>query len=183
MSLSKEDGLPLNYQQNRFVEEYIRDPSSPSKAAIRAGYSIDSASATGSRLLQDPRVKELLEAAREKAADTLGITLARILQELAVIAFANPGDAVTTDEDGSNVDLATLPKDKTAGMEISVTSTSGRNKSRIISVKTVKPSDKLAALIQIQKLMNMIPKEEVKVEHTGSLRDLIEESLKPKEDA
>ena len=56
---------PLEPMQLRFVTEYISDSSSVKAAAIRAGYSIDTASQQGSRLLADPRVQSLINEANK----------------------------------------------------------------------------------------------------------------------
>ena len=163
----------------RFVEEMIKDGSSQKKAAIRAGYSIETASQEASRLMKDPRVSKLMADANKKAVEVVGITAARILQELALIAFARPGDVIKLNQDGeAEVDLQGLGKDNASGAEVNIsTVSSGDKKSRAVSVKTVKPADKVAALVTIAKLSNFFPKQEIEVTGKLTLADLIAQSF------
>lgn len=176
-----EDGLkrPLSTMAQRFAEEFIRDSSSSKKAAIRAGYSIDTAAQIGSRLLADKRVRKLIKESQKKGAEICGITAARVLQELALIAFAKPGDVVIVDSKGeATVDLHGLSRDSSAGSEVQVNILdSGGRKSKSVSVKTVKPADKVAALTQIGKHLGMF-KEQVEISTTTTLKDLIDQSFK-----
>lgn len=167
---------PLSQMQLRFVEEFIKDSSSSKKAAIRAGYSIDTAAQIGSRLLTDKRIRKMIKDSQKKGADICGITAARVLQELALIAFAKPGDVVEVNADGeAEVNLKSL---HAAGAEVNVSMMdSGGRKSKAVSVKTVRPADKVAALTQIGKHLGMF-KEQVEVNHNMSLKDMIEQSFK-----
>lgn len=162
----------------RFVEEYLQDSSNATKAAIRAGYAMDSAKVTASVLLKKPKVKSAIAKAQKEGAKICGITEARILQELALIAFAKPGDVIRMNSEGeADIDLNDLTKDAFKGTEINVsTSNSGGRKSRVVSVKTVKVSDKVKALETIGKHLGMF-KEQLEVTHNNSLKDLIEQSF------
>jgi len=168
--------------QMRFVEEYIQDPSSASRAAKRAGYSLSTAPEVASRLLADPRVQRMIEEATQQAIKALGITKERVLQELAVIAFSNPNSVITMDEKGEPViDLLSLKSDKSGATEVSISVVNGRSgKQKIVNIKTVKPADKVAALEKLGKAMNMF-KEQVEVTQKVSLVDLIEQSYGPQE--
>lgn len=171
--------VPLSPMAVRFVEEMVKDGSSQKKAAIRAGYSIETASQEASRLMKDPRVIRLMSDANKKAVEIVGITAARILQELALIAFARPGDVIKLNADGeAEVDLQGLGRDNASGAEVNVsTVSSGDKKSRAVSVKTVKPADKVAALVTIAKLSNFFPKQEIEVTGKLTLADLIAQSF------
>lgn len=166
---------PLSPMAMRFVEEYILDSSSAKRAAIRAGYSIDTSSQIASRLLRDTRIQKLIKDSQDTGAKICGITAARVLQELALIAFAKPGSIIRVDSEGeASIDLQDLSKDNAAGTEVLVnTMNSGGRKSKAVSVKTVKVADKIAALEKIGKHLGMF-KDQVEVNHTTSLRDLIE---------
>lgn len=158
--------LPLTDQMLRFVNEYIQDPSNATKAAIRAGYSIDTAKVAASKLMRDPRVKRAIEDSQKEGLKICGITQARILQELALIAFAKPGDVLKkVGEDGSVSD------DIQGEVNVSTIDSAGR-KSRAVSVKTIKMADKLTALDKLGKHLGMF-KEQVDVNHSMSLRDMI----------
>ena len=183
-----ETDKPLSPMAFRFVEEYLKDSTSVGagkKAAIRAGYSIDTSKVAASRLLADPRVVKLIEQSQKKGLEICGITAARVMQELALVAFAKPGDIIRTDADGeATVNLLDLSKDSASGVEVNVsTITSGDKKSRAVSVKTIKPSDKIAALTTLAKLGNMFPKQEIEVSGKLSLADLISQSFDEDEKA
>ena len=160
----------LNPQQLKFLEHYITGLSVP-KAAIVAGYAESSASNVGNTILRSPAGKAFLKEINDRAAAELGITAMKVLKELSDIAFASPGDVITTDEDGEpDVKIG-----KMKGTEVNITSTNGKVKSKITSIKTIKNSDKINALGLLMKHMGLTS-EKVEVEHTGSLLDLIEKS-------
>lgn len=81
-------------KQARFVEEYLIDLNA-TQAAIRAGYSPDSAHSTGWDILRKPEIQEAIQKAMNKRAERTGITQERVLKELARIAFANMGSFAT----------------------------------------------------------------------------------------
>lgn len=165
----------LTPMQMRFVTEYVADSSSIKAAVIRAGYSPNNASEKGCALLRDPRIKKLLEEARQQAVKSLGITTERVLQELWKVAGANPGDVVQVNEDGE-----TQVNPRGAG-EVAVTTIDGNGKKvKSVTTKTVKPADKVAALDKVAKILNLFPKEE-KVEVELSFADLVQKAIKDSE--
>lgn len=165
---------PLNPQQLRFVREYLIDPSVIKAAAIRAGYSIETAGPQASRLLKDPRVILALQTAQSEAQDVLNITAARVLQELWKVAGANPGDVLMMDEEGNHV----LDPSKAAEVFGTVSSDGSGKKVKQLTSKTVKPSDKIAALGLVAKLLDIMPKEKVEVSGTVNWTDVLEASYK-----
>ncbi|KAB7788027.1 terminase small subunit [Methylorubrum populi] len=101
--------MALNSQQQRFVEEYLVDLNA-TQAAIRAGYSEDTAKQQGSRLLTNVDVgKAVADAIAERSVRTR-VTADRVLTELARIGFgdirsvvawrANTAETGKEDEDG-----------------------------------------------------------------------------------
>jgi len=76
-------------RHRRFVEEYLVDLNA-SQAALRAGYSERCSASVGSQLLKKPEVKEAVETALEARGRSMRVTSARVLLELARIAFADP---------------------------------------------------------------------------------------------
>ena len=109
-----------------------------------AGYTRDLGNAC--HLAQKPhiraRVKELMERAGRRAE----ITAARVLQEMAKLAFYNPADYIKIDEDGTAiVDLSKLDRDQAAAITevISERGEDGKVKTRI------KLADKKAALVEL----------------------------------
>lgn len=170
----------LTPQQQRFVEEYILDPVSQTKAALRAGYSGEHVSTTASRLMKHPLVKEAIEEHQKEAAGKLGITQQRILQELSALAFSNLQDVMATNDDGTTtVNISSLPRSVASALqELSITEKGGKVKSRTAKATL---ANKLAALQLIGKHLGMFTE---KVEHTGTLtlEQLVQASLDDKED-
>lgn len=87
------DDLKLTPKQRQFVEEYLVDLNG-TQAAIRAGYSPESAGAEASRLLTNVNIKHYLAIRKKERMDALGITQERILKELSRIAFFDLRKAV-----------------------------------------------------------------------------------------
>ena len=86
-------GNDLTDQQNRFVEEYLYDLNG-TQAAIRAGYSPNSAESQANRLLRNAKVSAAVSKAKAAQSRRTGINNDRVIRELAKIAFANAGDII-----------------------------------------------------------------------------------------
>ena len=92
----------LTDKQKRFVEEYLVDLNA-TQAAIRAGYSVSTATAIASELLQKEHIAEAISKAKAERSRRTGISQDRVVEELAKIAFlkitdvVNPGDATVLD--------------------------------------------------------------------------------------
>lgn len=95
----------LNAKQQRFVEEYLIDLNA-TQAAIRAGYSVDSARDIGCENLTKPNIQEAIAKAMAERSKRTGVNQDRVVLELARIAFANARNIINT-EDGSVKDDAT----------------------------------------------------------------------------
>ena len=76
----------LTDKQTRFVQEYLKDFNA-TQAAIRAGYSRRTARAIGQENLTKPAVAEAVDAGKKRIADRAEVTVERIVQEAAAIAF------------------------------------------------------------------------------------------------
>ncbi|MCE7871443.1 terminase small subunit [bacterium CPR1] len=80
-----------------FIREYLLD-CNQTQAAIRAGYSPKTASQQGSRLYA--RHRRAIEEALTERGQALDALRARVIEELARAAFADPRDVWTQTEDG-----------------------------------------------------------------------------------
>lgn len=78
----------MNPKRERFVEEYLIDLNA-TQAAIRAGYSEKTAHSIGQRLLNFVEVSQAIAERRKVEAEAHGITQARVLEELAILAFSD----------------------------------------------------------------------------------------------
>jgi phage terminase small subunit len=76
----------LNEKQKRFCEEYLIDLNA-TQAAVRAGYSKKTAAVIGNENLIKPYIKDYIKGLREKQQEKTGITVSRVLSELAKIGF------------------------------------------------------------------------------------------------
>lgn len=160
--------------QLRFVEEYIADPSSATKAALRAGYSEGEAASYASKLLKNPKIKTAIDECKKQSVERIGLTQDRITLELIKIAFANVGDLVSLDlENMSREQLAAL------SAEVSLNIVNGQIKGKQIKIK---PYDKVQALVTLGKQLGMF-KDKVEVSGSLSLEQLVEESMKGNKDA
>ncbi len=87
----------LTLLQRRFVAEYARDGNG-TRAALRAGYRGPSARKTAFRMLRRADIQDAIEEARARAKDA--ISLDRVYQEMARIAFADMRNYTVIGEDG-----------------------------------------------------------------------------------
>ena len=117
---------------------------SDTDAYERAGYVRDDGNAC--HLSQKPHIRARVQELMEKAGRRAEITAARVLEEMAKLAFYNPADYIKIDEDGSAiVDLSKLDRDQAAAITevISERGEDGKVKTRI------KLADKKAALVEL----------------------------------
>ena len=92
-------GMKLTAKQKRFVEEYLVDLNA-TQAAIRAGYSVDSAREIGCENLTKPNIQAAVGKEMAERSKRTGINQDRVVLELAKIAFVNVADVVDL-SDGS----------------------------------------------------------------------------------
>jgi phage terminase small subunit len=85
--------MALTDKQKRFVEEYLVDLNA-TQAAIRAGYSEQTAHVQGPRLLENVRVQEAIAAAQEARSARVEITQDMVLQRWWEIATADPNELI-----------------------------------------------------------------------------------------
>ena len=154
----------LTDKQWMFIEEYLVDLNG-TQAALRAGYSADTASSIAYENLRKPQIAEAIDNA---LAERPGVTRARIVDELAAIGFANAGDFFEWGPDGVRIkDSADLSAEQRAVIaEVSETKT---DKGGTIRIKL---SDKQSALEKLGKTLGMF-KDRVDSRMTLSADDTI----------
>jgi phage terminase small subunit len=81
--------MSLTPKQQAFVDEYLIDLNA-TQAAIRAGYSENSAEVTGCKLLRNAKVAEFVQRAMDERADKAKVDGARVLEEIGHSAFVDP---------------------------------------------------------------------------------------------
>jgi phage terminase small subunit len=85
--------MPLTPKKKRFCEEYCVD-SNGTQAAIRAGYSVRSAGQMAEQLLKKHEIQECIATLRKESTARVNVTIDRVVEEYAAIAFANTMKAV-----------------------------------------------------------------------------------------
>lgn len=79
----------LTPKQQAFCKEYIVDLNA-AQAAVRAGYSPNTANREGSRLLSNVDIQSEVQRLMKERSDRLAITADQVLRELAIISFSDP---------------------------------------------------------------------------------------------
>ena len=148
----------MTKKQNRFIEEYLIDLNA-TQAAIRAGYSPDTAKSIGSENLTKPDIQARIAKAMAERSRRTGVNADRVVMELAKIAFVNASDVIDADTATLKPDVA--PEDTAAIQSVKV-KTFGEDGLE----REIKMADKLKALELLGKHLGMFKD---KVELSGSL--------------
>ena len=143
--IPKKDGL--TEKQKRFCDEYIIDLNA-TQAAIRAGYSEETARNIGCENLAKPNIAEYIEKRIKDRESRTEITQDFVLRELANIASANGTDFAQVDAKGDVTITATekVPEAKRAAIASIKQGANGTE---------VKTYDKIRALELIGKHLGM----------------------------
>jgi phage terminase small subunit len=80
-------------KQQRFIQEYLVDLNA-TQAAIRAGYSLNTAASIGWELLQNPEVEAAIAEAQTKRGEKAEFTAFDVFKRWATIATADPNELV-----------------------------------------------------------------------------------------
>jgi phage terminase small subunit len=148
----------MSPKQQRFIDEYLVDLNAAA-AARRAGYSARTARAIGYEHLTKPHIQAALTEAMNARARRTEITADRVLQELALIGFANMADYMRAGPAGDPVlDFSALTRDQAAALvEVTVEDfVDGRGEdARAVRRVKFKLADKRAALVDMGKHLGM----------------------------
>lgn len=107
----------MTKKQKRFCEEYLIDLNA-TQAAIRAGYSPDTAKAIGCENLTKPDIRAHIDLVMAERSRRTGVNADRVIQELAKIAFVNATDVI--DPKTATVKENALPEDTAAIQSVKV---------------------------------------------------------------
>lgn len=158
----------LTAKQQKFVDEYLIDLNA-TQAAIRAGYSPNTASAQGARLLINVNISNAIAQAMAHRSRRTGITQDRVLRELAKIAFVNANDVIDPDsatvrQGAAEEDLSCIQSVKVKMSESDIGSSSERE---------IKLADKLRALELLGKHLGLFDKRDQNIGN-GEKNNLLE---------
>jgi phage terminase small subunit len=160
--------------QRLFIEAYLVSKNI-TKAAIAAGCKERSAHAVGWKWFNTAEIRAEIDRRMAATLDRYAITSERIIRELAKIAFANIGDFIEVQADGSLVvDFGTATREQMASLK-SIEIDERMIDGAAPGVRKVKisMSDKRQALMDLAKIARMLPAD--RLEHSGS----IEHHVKP----
>ncbi len=148
----------MTKKQKRFIEEYLVDLNA-TQAAIRSGYSPDTAKSIGSENLTKPDIQARIAKAMAERSRRTGVNADRVVMELAKIAFVNASDVI-------DADTATLKPDATPEDTAAIQSVKVKTFGEDGLEREIKMADKLKALELLGKHLGMFKD---KVELSGSL--------------
>ncbi|WP_455616631.1 terminase small subunit [Eisenbergiella sp.] len=148
----------MTKKQKRFIEEYLVDLNA-TQAAIRAGYSPDTAKSIGNENLTKPDIRAHIDKAMAERSKRTGINADRVVQELAKIALVNAIDVI--DPKTATIKDGALPEDTAAIQSVKV-KTFGEDGLE----REIKMADKIKALELLGKHLGMFKD---KIELSGSL--------------
>ena len=153
----------MTKKQKRFIEEYLIDLNA-TQAAIRAGYSPDTAQQMGSENLSKPVIKAQIDKAMAERSKRTGVNADRVVQELAKIAFVNAMDVV--DPKTATVRPDAAPEDTAVIQSVKVKQS--YSETGEMTEREVEMADKLKALELLGKHLGMFKD---KVELSGGLEN------------
>lgn len=127
------------------------------KAYVKAGYKPDPKNAA--RLTKNDGVRTRIDEILALAADNVGVTIERVLSELAKIGFANIADYLDLSGDAPVIALAAVSRDKLAALSEISTETamerSSGDEPREVRKVRIKMWDKKGALVDLGKHLGM----------------------------
>lgn len=171
----------LTRKQQAFVDALVADPTiSGTEAAIRAGFSKETARSQASRMLTNVDIRAALDAGMAEAARSVGVRADVVLRELLRIATVDIAKAF--DDEGNLLPIKDIPEDvrrAIAGVDAEeLWEGKGQSRERTGTLRKVKFWDKPAALRDLGRHLGLWRD---KLEHSGELRltyeQLIEQSL------
>ena len=148
----------MTKKQKRFVEEYLIDLNA-TQAAIRAGYSPETAYSIGQEKLKKPEIKIRIDRAMAERSKRTGVNADRVVAELAKIAFVNAEDVIDAETATVKPDAA---REDTAAIQSVKVKTFGEDGLE----REIKMADKIKALELLGKHLGMFKD---KVELSGTL--------------
>jgi phage terminase small subunit len=159
----------LNRKQEMFAREYLVDLNAR-QAAIRAGYSPDSAEVNGPRLLRNAQVAAEVARLQAERAKRVGLQADEVLAELKRVALVDPGALFA--KDGSPRPIHELPEDirrAVASTEVFLAAPEERQ----LDDGTFELKPPPAKTVKL-KLWDKVKALELSLRHLGLLRDKVE---------
>lgn len=144
------------------MTEYLSDLNATA-AARRAGYGHANASRIGPRMTQHPGIAAAILAAQAKVADRAEISIARVLNEFALVGFADIGDVLDFSGDALKLKPANqIPEHARralSSVKVKRYMEGHGDDAREVELTEFKLWDKLSALEKIGRHLGAFPKE------------------------
>ena len=159
----------MTKKQKRFCEEYLIDLNA-TQAAIRAGYSPDTAGAIGAENLTKPEIQRAVAKAMAERSRRTGVNAERVVLELAKIAFVNVGNVIDATD-------ATLKTDATPEDLAAIQSIKVKDMGDMGIEREIRMADKLKALELLGRHLGMF-NDKIRLDaklNTGKLDSILEQ--------
>ena len=168
----------LTKRQALFVAEYLTDLNA-TRSAIAAGYSAKGAEQTGSVLLRNPKVADYIAVKLGKRIGKLEITAETVLQELAKLAFYDPGALLESDGSMKQIkDIDDVTRMAVAGLEVTeLFEGTGDEKHAYGLCKKIKLADKGQNLERLGRYLKLFT-DKLEVDAVGNLAEMIAQARK-----
>ena len=170
-------GGKLTLRQKKLVQHYFAEAQGNQRAAaLMAGYPPAMTKNIFQEFKKPAVVKEMARVA-DKMEGKFEVTYARLIEEMAKIAFFNMSDVMHFNEhtgalEGINLDEASMDAIAALGeVKIDVGYAGDGEEKQPVRQVTVKPYNKMDAIEKLIKHMGMSREAAKKVEHTHSLAD------------
>jgi phage terminase small subunit len=160
----------MTNKQKNFCEEYLIDLNA-TQAAIRAGYSVDTAKEIGCENLTKPNIRTYIDTKLAERSKRTGINADRVIQELAKIALLNITDVVNADD--ATIKSEADREDTAAILSVKVKTTVSESGKTV--EREVRMNDKIKALELLGKHLGMFND---KLELSGELGVQIVDDIK-----
>lgn len=141
---------PLTQKEKKFIQEYLIDLNA-TQAAIRAGYSKDSAANIGGQNVRKPLIQSAIFTEMDKRMKRTNITQDQIIIALKRIAFANIADLMTWNDASINI----APSDQLKRSKTYAISEISENVNQHARTVKVKLKDSIRALELLAKHAGM----------------------------
>lgn len=165
----------MTKKQKAFIEEYLLDLNA-TQAAIRAGYSPQTAKSIGQRLLTFVDISGAIDKTMAERSKRTGVNQDRIVLELAKIAFANMSDFVNMDD--VTVKDAAIRDDTATICSVRIKTFTTKS-GELGTEREIKTYDKIRALELLGKHLGLFS-DRLKIE--GAIPVVIQEDLDADED-
>lgn len=135
----------LTFKQFQFAHEIIADPSmNIGEATIRAGYAVQHAQKQGSRNLQIPAIRKVINRAMRSRAKRLFITQDNVLMDILNLARSNPQDYFNENGDLKDINELTADQARCIQHVETVFDKEGNKVKKITFHSKIKPLELLA---------------------------------------